>query len=536
MMLTSSENCKKFKPNDLPSPAKNVKEAGLLSVEASEKQLEKVSDATIMQQVESETDLEPRDLVESPKVCESVEGVEVEDSEIIEVMKVPWQDSKKSSGQRLECLLMTSELSDVQVIVEHEENPKLYDVHKLILGMSSSKLRDIINNMEGSQIKITDITPEAFEVMLKYMYLDSFQLEKVDQAVEVFKSASIYNMVHLSKLSKEWLLNNLDLNSFWSVCKFAYEAEDISLKLECGKFLSDHSVLWKSIHNVSKSLLSSVLDIQPMDVSEIDVLRAIDAWAKTQCLMLKMDVTQQNKREVIGPEIVAKIRFAVLSPQEFLSVCCNGGTSSFLSQDETFAILANLNVPECVAWPKGFFKKPLPRGFRKIRVKRRTLFSEGQECTEAHASHCPTVHSRLGYKNFYLNVMVSEKIWLHGVEIPTMWSSRQADIFSTYEESYSLVLLNNNNNILSHKTFRTQSVKYSTFIDLMFDKPIVLNPVERYIICVSTERTYYPLKKFMLVEKVNQYKFNFTDSHIIRAPVSDNVQSELGFVTEIIFS
>ena len=51
-----------------------MKEAGLLSVEASEKQLEKVSDATIMQQVESETDLEPRDLVESPQVCESVEG------------------------------------------------------------------------------------------------------------------------------------------------------------------------------------------------------------------------------------------------------------------------------------------------------------------------------------------------------------------------------------------------------------------------------------------------------------------------------
>jgi len=152
---------------------------------------------------------------------------------------------------------------DVSFTVTDKRNPeekRVFKAHKLLLGVVSPFWRDQFfqssNEETTTEVNITDTTPNAFERLLKFIYLGEAEADlsssliseeaSLRQLFEVLVLADSYDINDLRDLSKSILMKNTlitEVNLFTVACLCnGYSFEDLngSLKKLCKNFLSEN--------------------------------------------------------------------------------------------------------------------------------------------------------------------------------------------------------------------------------------------------------------------------------------------------------
>ncbi|KAH9530040.1 hypothetical protein DERF_003879 [Dermatophagoides farinae] len=200
------------------------------------------------------------------------------------------------------------------------------------------------NNNNNKEIKIDWCDPEIFEIILKYAYLEELTLNSIEKTLKLFEASNRFQMFSLSKHCLTFLLvkcNNENVIKQLAFFKHYFQI----LPLE--KFSPSHQMISKELLDPIMQLVRRCFDIIDYDgnkildseefllfsnpelvvailsrdtlnvSSELDVYNALCRWANHQCKQQRLELTAENKRQVLG-DLIYLPRYLIMKRDEFM--------------------------------------------------------------------------------------------------------------------------------------------------------------------------------------------------------------------------
>jgi hypothetical protein len=122
-----------------------------------------------------------------------------------------WQVTKSNVQDRLEHLCLSELRSDVTFVVGIEGETVNFSAHRLVLSMSSAVFDALFFSqlaVEDSVVRLDDLDPEGFKVMLTYIYTDRIEL-RTDNVMYVLYAAKKYALLVLERACLTFVRNNV---------------------------------------------------------------------------------------------------------------------------------------------------------------------------------------------------------------------------------------------------------------------------------------------------------------------------------------
>ncbi|XP_021375818.1 BTB/POZ domain-containing protein 1-like isoform X1 [Mizuhopecten yessoensis] len=211
--------------------------------------------------------------------------------------------------------------------------------HTLILTSRSPVFFAMFNGplAETGDVKVPDITVEAFTLFLTYLYTDEVTLT-VGTVVSVMSVARKYCVDVLVSVCDNFLMTNFSPAIACFLLEQAHIYTEDRLMAMCLNSigLSPEKMLTsESFAVLCPSCLTSITESDELDVDESHVYKAVMQWAEKECIRQNLEITGANKRAVLG-NVLSTIRFPIMSQDFFLDQVCK---DKILTSDEIVDIL-----------------------------------------------------------------------------------------------------------------------------------------------------------------------------------------------------
>lgn len=128
---------------------------------------------------------------------------------------------------RVNKLLVSSEWSDCSFSV----SGKKIKAHKLILGVSSPVFEAMFYGplSTSDDIKITDIEPTIFQLLLNYIYTDKLDIRSIEEAYDLLYASRKYMLENLTQVCITYIQSNLDIDNVITVLNYPDYIQDNQL-------------------------------------------------------------------------------------------------------------------------------------------------------------------------------------------------------------------------------------------------------------------------------------------------------------------
>ena len=251
--------------------------------------------------------------------------------------EIDWQSTKKSVSERNRHMFNNPDMSDISFTCEGSD--KIFYAHKYVLGTSSVVFRAMFYGdlaEKNSVVHLSDTDENSFEEFLRFLYTDTCNL-------------TIDNGMSLMYLGKKYLVSSLMdffaksvTNNTASILECAVHFGDKKLETACWNFIDGNMKTFigsQDFNDVSQTTLASLLKLERIRISEVELFRAVLEWSKYQCAKKKMEPTRENKRSVIG-DAIYDLRFFDMEQYEFAT---NVVASGLLTAEEIVPIYNQFN-------------------------------------------------------------------------------------------------------------------------------------------------------------------------------------------------
>ncbi|OWF53341.1 BTB/POZ domain-containing protein 6-like [Mizuhopecten yessoensis] len=223
-----------------------------------------------------------------------------------------WQCDKSL----VECLnhLFTSGIAcDVTFLVG--ESKHRIPAHKTILISRSPVFYAMFegNLAEKGEIAIPDIEQEVFTMFLWYLYTDTIELT-VNTATSVLSAARKYMVDRLVKNCETFLKSSLTTENVCLLLEQAHIYTEEGIKEDCVNMIarSPEEVLKStSFVDLCGVCVKSITEPDDLAVEESVVYEAVMRWSEAECGRQGLEVTDTNRREVLG-DIIYTVRFPII--------------------------------------------------------------------------------------------------------------------------------------------------------------------------------------------------------------------------------
>ncbi|XP_015752984.1 PREDICTED: BTB/POZ domain-containing protein 6-like isoform X3 [Acropora digitifera] len=236
-----------------------------------------------------------------------------------------WQDNCTSISQRTKHIFNSALLSDVKFIVPVSNGKsvsKVIPAHKLVLAISSSVFFAMFYGQMADtrdSIELPDCDYESLLELFRFIYSDKVELTG-SNVMHVLYLANKYLVPSLAEKCAEFLRINLDASNVFTILAHAQKLEDKDLENRCWEVVEMHSeeaVTSDDFVVAERSLVESVVKREKLNVKEIELFKAVNRWAEKKIENQGITSDGNAKRGIIGEEILKKIRFPLMSQEEF---------------------------------------------------------------------------------------------------------------------------------------------------------------------------------------------------------------------------
>ncbi|RIA83111.1 hypothetical protein C1645_834282 [Glomus cerebriforme] len=240
-------------------------------------------------------------------------------------------------SQNLLEILDDDEYYDITIEVGNDPYVKIFRAHMVILNYRSPYLRRILSTYKKENdgtlvhIKLPNILPEIFNVILRYIYGGRLSLEEYDASdiIKILVAANELNLqelvIHLqSSLIEDnanWIEQNID--SIFKTC-FGKGSFSELQKYCTDLFSKDPDKIFKSPNfcSISEKLLILLIKSDNIQMNEIQVWEHVLKWGFAQHPELPSDPTILSKDEFnvlrnTLQQCIPFIRFLNLTSKEF---------------------------------------------------------------------------------------------------------------------------------------------------------------------------------------------------------------------------
>ncbi|GBB89321.1 hypothetical protein RclHR1_00160037 [Rhizophagus clarus] len=241
-------------------------------------------------------------------------------------------------SQNLLEILKDDEFYDVTIEVGIDPDVKIFRAHMAILSYRSSYLRAILsvdrkkNNGNLAHIKLPNILPKIFEIILGYIYGGKFSLKKYDisDIIKLLVAANELNLQELIIYIQSFLIEN-EMNWIEQHFNVIYRTSFgrnsfLELQKCCNDLISkEPGKIFKSLDftEIPEKLLISVIQKNNLQMSEIQIWEHVLKWGIAQNPGLPSNVADYSKEDFetlrnILQGCIPFIRFHNLTSKEYL--------------------------------------------------------------------------------------------------------------------------------------------------------------------------------------------------------------------------
>ncbi|GES80977.1 BTB/POZ domain-containing protein [Rhizophagus clarus] len=237
----------------------------------------------------------------------------------------------------LERLLNTETDYNVIVQIGEEPNFKEFHVHSNILRCRSEHFNNLFYDGEIEKrdkkyiIYKPNISPQAFDVILKYLYVGYVDLtdKTGTELLNIIIASDELNLENLTKLTKDFIIEHYQLLQGDPVGTLQTVFNNKSLNdlreycLE--KICPEPEILFNSnkFTQISVQLLETILKREDLNMDEIEIWENIVRWGLAQEHNFNEDVSQWDKDDILTfKRIICRfiplIRFYDISPKDYM--------------------------------------------------------------------------------------------------------------------------------------------------------------------------------------------------------------------------
>ncbi|RGB27482.1 hypothetical protein C1646_769046 [Rhizophagus diaphanus] len=242
-------------------------------------------------------------------------------------------------SQNLLEILEENEFYDITIEVGNDPYVKIFRAHMVILNYRSSYLRRILStrvNEKGddetlTHIKLPNILPEIFQMILRYIYGGRLSLEEYDTS-DIIKILIASNELNLQELvthlqlflienKKDWMEQNFNL-----IYRTCFENNSfMELQNFCTELISkEPEKIFNSIDFISlqENCLISLIQHDNFQISDIQVWEHVLKWGIAQNSELSSELSTYSINDFDTlkntlQQIIPLIKFHNMTPNEF---------------------------------------------------------------------------------------------------------------------------------------------------------------------------------------------------------------------------
>ena len=250
------------------------------------------------------------------------------------IVKENWQTKQSTVVERTTFIFNNELLSDVKFVVPvstgESESKKVIPAHKFVLAISSPEFYAMFYGQMAEttdSIELPDCDYESLLELFRFMYSDEANLSG-SNVMQVLYLANKYMVPSLNEKCTAYLRDNLKASNVFCILPHAQKFEDKDLEDRCWEVIekeTEEAVTSDEFVTVERSVVESVVKREKLNVTEVELFKAVDRWATKQ----RMTHDGDEKRRILGEEIVKAIRFPLMSEKEFASFVLDSHVLTF---------------------------------------------------------------------------------------------------------------------------------------------------------------------------------------------------------------
>ncbi|XP_032197485.1 BTB/POZ domain-containing protein 6 [Mustela erminea] len=250
-----------------------------------------------------------------------------------------WQAVHPTLRERNALMFNNELMADVHFVVGPPGAARRVPAHKYVLAVGSSVFYAMFYGDLAevkSEIRIPDVEPAAFLILLKYMYSDEVALE-ADTVLATLYAAKKYIVPALAKACVNFLETSLEAKNACVLLSQSRLFEEPELTQRCWEVIdaqAEMALRSEGFCEIDWQTLEIIVTREALNAKEAVVFEAVLNWAEAECKRQGLPVTARNKRHVLGPALYL-VRIPTMSLEEF----ANGAAQSdVLTLEETHSI------------------------------------------------------------------------------------------------------------------------------------------------------------------------------------------------------
>ena len=356
-------------------------------------------------------------------------------------------------------------LSDVKFVVPvstgESESKKVIPAHKFVLAISSPVFFAMFYGRIAEtkdSINLPDCEYESLLELFRFLYTDKVNLSG-NNVMQVLYLANKYIVPSLAKKCTEYLRDNLNASNVFFILPHARKFENKDLEDRCWEVIdeqTEEAVTSDEFVSVERSVIESVVKREALNVTEVELFKAVDRWATRECERQGITSDGETKRRVLGEDIVNGIRFPLMEEKDFASVVLD---SHLLNHEELCNMIKHYN---------NVLNIPLPF------VQARRGISYKQRCQRF--NEFPIGWNYNNHRPDYILLSVNKPIELHGVEHFGSEGGEYTVKTDIVDPMNHTSLVSQTGNYISEKS---DTRAYYGF-EVLFDHPVILEANKEY--------------------------------------------------------
>ncbi|XP_062378561.1 BTB/POZ domain-containing protein 6-A-like [Sardina pilchardus] len=360
-------------------------------------------------------------------------------------------------------------MADVHFIVGPPGDTLRIPAHKYVLAVGSSVFCAMFYSElaeTDSEIRIPDVEPPAFLALLRYLYSDEVELT-ADSVLATLYAAKKYLVGALSRACVSFLEAGLEAGNACVLLSQSVLFEEPGLSQRCWEMIDAQAELAlqsEAFCQLDPPTLTRLLRRETLNAREASVFSAVERWAEAECVRRGLSVCAQSKRSVVCGPVLAQVRVASLSLQEFADGPAQSGLLSLEETNQMFLWHTAANKP----------RPPFPSSPRRgLRPQRCRRFQSA-----AYRSNQWRYRGRCDSIQF----CADRRVFLAGVGL---YGSSGAGA----EYAVSIELKHRHGNTLAHTHARFTSDGSSATFPVLLEHPVLVEPDAFYTVSVVLEGT-----------------------------------------------
>ena len=370
-----------------------------------------------------------------------------------------WQSTRTTLRERNKVMCNNALMADCYFNV----NGKKFPAHKYVLATGSTVFYAMFyggyveTNTEA--IDVPDVDPDAFMIMLKYLYCDEIDLSP-DNVLATLYAAKKYLVPALTRACVLFLEQSLTAQNaclLLSQARLFSEPALVQRAWEVIDAQAEFALTSDAFADIDFDTLISILLRETLNCKETVVYNAANLWAKAECARKDLDpCVPENRKSVLG-KALHKIRFPAMSITDFADVVA---TSGILTLQETNDIFLYFTAKQ---------KPPLDYDGKA----RKGLLT--QVCPRFGSSAYRSNQWRYRGRTDAIQFCVDKRVFIVGFGL--YGSSNGSSDYSAKIE----LKISNNSRVLATNTQQFFSDGSSNTFQVSFDQPVQVEPDTYYV-------------------------------------------------------